>query len=58
MHPNTKINDNTYDGIILAVAHDIFKSIGIEAISNYCKKERVIYDLKYLFNKEEVDLRL
>ena len=57
-HPINEINNNKYDGIIIAVAHDIFKSLGIETITNFCKKDHIIYDLKYLFNKEEVDLRL
>ncbi len=48
----------TYDSIIIAVAHDIFKSIKVKEIRNYCKKLHVIYDLKYLLPLEEVDLRL
>ncbi len=57
-YPNDKLEKNTYDGIIIAVAHEIFKNMGIETISDLCKKNRVIYDLKYLFPKEKVDIRL
>ncbi len=57
-YPNDKLENNTYDGIIIAVAHEIFKNMGIETISDLCKKNRVIYDLKYLFPKEKVDIRL
>ena len=56
--PKAKLNQDTYDGIIIAVAHEIFKTMGIQTIENLCKKDRVIFDLKYLFPKELVDLRL
>ena len=58
VYPNSKLSHNTYDGIIIAVAHKIFKDMGIKIISNLCKKNCVIYDLKYLFPKDKVDLRL
>ena len=47
-----------YDGILIAVAHDIFKNSRIDNIKKYGKKNHVIYDLKYLFDKEDVDIRL
>ena len=56
--PVSKLIKNTYDGIILAVAHDKFRDLGIDAIFNLCKKKHVIYDLKQLFNSKKVDLRL
>ena len=52
------LKKNTYDGLIIAVAHDKFKSLGLTKIKNLCKKNRVIYDLKNLFNSNEIDLRL
>ncbi len=58
IYPNTKLNHNRYDGVIIAVAHEIFKAMGIKSIKDLCKNNHVIYDLKYLFSKEEVDLRL
>jgi UDP-N-acetyl-D-glucosamine/UDP-N-acetyl-D-galactosamine dehydrogenase len=58
VYPNTKLNQNTYDGIIIATAHETFKTMGAKAIKNLCKKNHIIYDLKSLFSKEEVDLRL
>lgn len=54
----TKLKTNTYDGILIAVAHKKFKKMGIKKISQLCKKNRIIYDLKYLFKKNQVDLRL
>ncbi|MCQ4271901.1 Vi polysaccharide biosynthesis UDP-N-acetylglucosamine C-6 dehydrogenase TviB [Pseudomonas kuykendallii] len=48
----------TYDGIVLAVAHDEFRTLGAESIRKYGKKRQVLYDLKYLLSAEESDLRL
>ncbi|WP_151702915.1 Vi polysaccharide biosynthesis UDP-N-acetylglucosamine C-6 dehydrogenase TviB [Nitrincola alkalilacustris] len=47
-----------YDGIIIAVAHDTFRNMGAEAIHSYGKGDHVLYDLKYLLNKEQADIRL
>ncbi|MOA51161.1 UDP-glucose/GDP-mannose dehydrogenase family, UDP binding domain [compost metagenome] len=47
-----------YDGIILAVAHDEFRSLGAANIRRYGKAEHVLYDLKYLLAPNESDLRL
>ena len=47
-----------YDGIILAVGHSQFKSMGIEAIRALGKQNHILYDLKYLFLAGETDLRL
>ncbi len=56
--PIKDLKDNTYDGILIAVAHEKFKSLGIKTISMLCKKNHVIYDLKHLFPSSQVDLRL
>ena len=56
--PISKLNHNTYDGIIIAVAHKKFEDIGKAEILNLCKKNHVIYDLKYLFSKDQDTLRL
>ena len=53
-----KIETNKYDAIVLAVAHNKFKSIGIKTIRSYGKKDCILYDLKYLFKIHETDLRL
>jgi UDP-N-acetyl-D-glucosamine/UDP-N-acetyl-D-galactosamine dehydrogenase len=55
---NSTLNDNTYDGVIIAVAHEKFKDMGETKILNLCKKNHVIYDLKYLFSKDQFSLRL
>ena len=56
--PISTLNHDTYDAIIIAVAHKKFKDMGRTEIVNLCKKDYLIYDLKYLFPKDQVDLRL
>ena len=36
--PKKKLKNNSYDGIIIAVAHKLFKKFGIKTISKLCKK--------------------
>lgn len=48
----------SYDAIILAVAHSQFKDMGVAAIRSFGKPTAVLYDLKYVFNNNESDLRL
>ncbi|GAA6204812.1 Vi polysaccharide biosynthesis UDP-N-acetylglucosamine C-6 dehydrogenase TviB [Thalassotalea sp. SU-HH00458] len=50
--------NNNYDAIILAVAHDQFKALGIDAIKAYGKDSHVLYDLKCVLDKNNVDMRL
>lgn len=47
-----------YDAVILAVAHQQFKEIGAAGIRKYLKNDGIIYDLKYLLNKADSDIRL
>ena len=47
-----------YDAIVIAVAHDKFKSLGINKIKSFGKDNNIIYDIKYLFNAELTDGRL
>ena len=58
INPITSLNPNTYDGIIISVAHDKFKNMGIKLITALGKKTFVLYDLKYIFSKKDTDLRL
>ena len=58
INPILDPNRDTYDSVLIGVAHQKFKKTGINIIANYCKKKRVIYDLKNLFNSDKVDLRL
>lgn len=47
-----------YDGLILAVAHEQFRTLGAAAIRALGKSEHVLFDLKYLLPVAESDLRL
>jgi UDP-N-acetyl-D-galactosamine dehydrogenase len=47
-----------YDGIILAVAHHQFKSMGADVIRGFGTPNHVLYDLKYIFAADAADLRL
>jgi len=47
-----------YDVVVIAVAHDQFRALGEQGIRGYCKEKAVIYDIKYLLPKEDVDDRL
>ena len=50
--------NHSYDAIIVAVAHDHFKEMGVEKIRELGKEKHVIYDLKYILPKDMVDMRL
>lgn len=56
--PISKPAVNHYNGIILAVAHNEFVEMGIEQIRALGKTSHVLYDLKYVFSKEDTDIRL
>ncbi|MCL2913164.1 Vi polysaccharide biosynthesis UDP-N-acetylglucosamine C-6 dehydrogenase TviB [Shewanella corallii] len=47
-----------YDAVILAVAHNEFSDMGAGAIRDFGKPNHVLYDLKYVLAKEDVDMRL
>ena len=56
--PVAQPQPGTYDGIVVAVAHHQFKSMGAAAIRALGKPNHVLYDLKYLLPAAESDLRL
>ncbi len=49
---------DSYDAIVVAVAHDDFKNMGAEKIRNLGKKKCVIYDVKSMLPKDMVHERL
>lgn len=58
---NLSLNEpkaNHYDAIIMAVGHDEFKAMGTTAIRKLGKEIHVLYDLKYVLDKSDVDIRL
>ena len=48
----------SYDGLILAVAHDEFRNMGAKSIRAFGQPSHVLYDLKNVFGIDESDLRL
>jgi UDP-N-acetyl-D-galactosamine dehydrogenase len=48
----------SYDGILLAVAHDDFKDAGPEQLRRYGRGVHVFFDLKSVFDKALSDIRL
>tara|TARA_B100001123_G_C15344010_1_gene1036190 strand:- start:10038 stop:11321 length:1284 start_codon:yes stop_codon:yes gene_type:complete len=44
-----------YHAIIVAVAHSQFREISINKIRSFLKKDGIIYDVKAIFPREEVD---
>ncbi|OLQ92094.1 Vi polysaccharide biosynthesis protein VipA/TviB [Vibrio panuliri] len=54
----SRLEQGQYDGIIMAVAHDEFKQMGADAIRALGKQKHVVYDLKYVLPKNQVDIRL
>lgn len=52
------VKDATYDGIIIAVGHEEFKDMGASAIRKLGKSKHVLFDLKYVLSKSDVDIRL
>jgi len=47
-----------YDAVVMAVAHDEFRRLGIRAVRRFAKPKHVLYDIKYLFQRADVDGRL
>jgi len=48
----------SYDGILLAVAHDQFRQMGAPAIRRLGRPVHVLYDLKHMFEAHATDIRL
>ncbi len=49
---------NAYDAIIVAVAHDEYRKLGVAGIHALGRDPHVVYDLKYVLPYGESDLRL
>ena len=52
------VEPGKYDAIVLAVAHRQFAEMGIGRIREIGKENCVVFDLKYLFDRELTDVRL
>ena len=56
--PITQLQNNHYDAVILAVAHDEFKNMSLVDFKELLKENYVLYDLKYILDVQDSDLRL
>jgi UDP-N-acetyl-D-galactosamine dehydrogenase len=53
-----ELKNNTYDAIIITVAHEVFKELGTAKIQALGKQNCIIYDTKSILPREDVDGRL
>ena len=53
-----KIEEDFYDAIVIAVGHKQFLDMGVEKIRSFGKKEAILFDVKNIFKKSDVDGRL
>jgi UDP-N-acetyl-D-galactosamine dehydrogenase len=58
LRPVKKLRNGTYDAVVMGVAHDEFRKMGIRKVRALAKKQHVLYDIKYVFRADEVDGRL
>ena len=53
-----ELEQGKYDGIVLAVDHDEFKVMGADKIRALGKNKHVLYDVKYVLDTNDSDIRL
>jgi UDP-N-acetyl-D-galactosamine dehydrogenase len=58
IRPVRELKRNSYDAIVMAVAHRQFRDMGAEVIRRLGRRNHVLYDIKYVFPANEVDGRL
>jgi UDP-N-acetyl-D-galactosamine dehydrogenase len=58
LRPVKRVKPGTYDAVVMGVAHQEFRRMGIAKIREFGKKQHVLYDIKYVFRAGEVDGRL
>ena len=51
-------DQGAYDAVIIAVAHDQFRALGVDGIHAFCKNPSVLYDIKYVLPADAVDDRI
>jgi UDP-N-acetyl-D-galactosamine dehydrogenase len=54
----SELNTDHYDAIVLAVAHQQFKEMTAAEIHRLGRSSHIVYDLKYILDKSESDIRL
>ena len=56
--PLSTPEQSAYDAVILAVGHKEFRTLGAEGIRALMKPDSILYDLKYVLDSRDSDLRL
>ena len=56
--PVGKPRKSHYDAAIVAVSHREFKAMGASAVRRLCRRNHVLFDIKYVFPAKDVDGRL
>ena len=53
-----ELGEHGYEAIVVAVAHDQFRALGVDGLRRLAGDRSVIYDIKGIFPKDAVDARL
>ena len=56
--PINELKENTYDAIVVAVAHKEFIDMGVDKIRTLGKQKHILFDVKHIFPRQDVDARL
>ncbi len=56
--PVRKLRQGHYDAVVIAVAHREFKAMGAAALRRLCRRNHVLFDIKYVLPALDVDGRL
>jgi UDP-N-acetyl-D-galactosamine dehydrogenase len=56
--PVRKLQQGRYDAVVIAVAHRQFKAMGAAAMRRLCRRNHVLFDIKYVLPAKDVDGRL
>jgi UDP-N-acetyl-D-glucosamine/UDP-N-acetyl-D-galactosamine dehydrogenase len=58
IRPIKRLAAGVYDAAVLAVGHRQFRELGIARLRKACRRNHVVYDIKYVFPADQVDGRL
>jgi UDP-N-acetyl-D-galactosamine dehydrogenase len=56
--PVRRLRRGSYDAIVMGVAHQQFRDMGIAKVRALARRRHVLYDIKYVFERQQVDGRL
>lgn len=58
LHVSTELPGDGYDAVVLTVAHEEFKEMGIEKVRALTHTNGIVADLKWIFPASDTDVRL